>query len=152
MFNQISWTTYFYILLFFTIGYYLIVFILYYFPFIKRKLDEQLVNNSAEKSNADNTKAYSLFTTANKSTSEESSFALTQTLITEIGIVIEKASLEQFGKDELITSLQLVISAYPNLKGTPFMTPLNSYIAEESQINCSITLSEEDLKIVWNGR
>ena len=149
MLKQITWPTYFYLVIFFTVLYYLIVFIIYYIPYIRQGLDELLTKGSFGKTNTHKTESATTLTSSIEIESEKPLFTLTQRLIGELEIVIRKACLDKYAKESLTTSIQHIISGYPSLKGTPFTVSVNNYITAESQINCSITISEDDLEMLW---
>ena len=149
MLKQITWPTYFYLLIFFTVLYYLIVFIIYYLPFTRQGLDEILIKGSSGKNNTHNTESATTLTSSIEIESEKCLFTLTQRIIGELEKVVRRASLNKYEKDRLITSIQHIISGYSSLKGTPFMDSVNNYITTEGQINCSITISEYDLEMLW---
>lgn len=52
-------------------------------------------------------------------------------------------------KEELLFSLQQIIKAHPQVKGTSFQNDINNFIAAESENQCSIHLSAEDLNTLW---
>ena len=54
-------------------------------------------------------------------------------------------------KEELIQAIQIKLRDYQQIKGTALQSAVNSHIAEESKTECSITLSEDELNMLWTG-
>ncbi|MEP7372318.1 MAG: hypothetical protein ABI675_02945 [Chitinophagaceae bacterium] len=80
-------------------------------------------------------------------TPEEKLFGLTNQLMQEINPVFGN----EYVKGELMTALKTVLRKYTQLKGTAFQISVNNYIEMESENQCSVTLSEGELKELWHG-
>ncbi len=55
----------------------------------------------------------------------------------------------QTNKDELTESLRVKLSAYGSQLDRTHQSKINTYIINESRKLCSIHLSEEDLRVLW---
>jgi len=72
-------------------------------------------------------------------------------LLEELKILFQLASQRKYPKEELMMALQLKLREYDQFKNTPFEIAVNNFIAEESENQCSIHLSEDDWRVLWMG-
>ncbi|MBS1737509.1 MAG: hypothetical protein JSS98_13005 [Bacteroidetes bacterium] len=126
MFNQISWGQYLLLLLIVVIAYYLFVWVVYF----KAKLP--------------------IFSGIGKGSglSEDQSGKVesnSQLIIREI----KPAFRGRENKNELIYSLQGKLKRYNQWDEPGFRETINDFIIKESEEECSIHLSEEDLRVLW---
>ena len=54
-------------------------------------------------------------------------------------------------KEELIMALQMLLRNYFPLNDLPIRAEINQHIIIECKVTCSITLSEAELNMLWNG-
>lgn len=54
-------------------------------------------------------------------------------------------------KEELVMALQMLLRDYPDLKELPIVTEINQQIKKDCQNICSITLSDAEIRMLWNG-
>jgi len=83
----------------------------------------------------------------NKTQQELSS--LVHDLTHDLKLAIHKAGKQNFKKQELLFSLQMLLKDYEGLKETNFIEAINNLITNECQNSCSIPLSDEDIKMLW---
>lgn len=83
----------------------------------------------------------------NENQSEEI-FGVVYRLQDEVKETIAEAADRNSPKEELIFSLRTVLNKYA-LQSTPFQFAINNFIDRQCEHNCSIHLSEEDLKQLW---
>ena len=75
-------------------------------------------------------------------------------MLDEIRALIRQAGYSGSPKEEVLFALQKLISSdrFQTIRESPFTDAINDLIAEECQTNCSMHLSEEDLKRLWIGK
>lgn len=73
--------------------------------------------------------------------------------VDEVKALIHQAGYSRLSKDEIIISLQQLISSPKFDSQTPvFKERLSKIITYECQTNCSMHLDERDLEKVWVGK
>ena len=72
-------------------------------------------------------------------------------LLYSLKSLLETAAKTKTIKEELVMALQLLLRNYSNLKDLPIKTEINQQIAADAKNICSITLSEAEMKMLWNG-
>ena len=65
--------------------------------------------------------------------------------------LLETAAKTKTIKEELVMALQILLRGYSYLKDQPIKTEINQLIAADAKNICSITLSEAEMKMLWNG-
>jgi hypothetical protein len=78
-------------------------------------------------------------------------FAQAFRLKQELAELFRRARQEEFLKEEMVMAMQVSIRAFPALKESAFEIAINNYIIEEASAQCSTTLSDGDLRMVWKG-
>lgn len=76
-------------------------------------------------------------------------FQLAQSLADEIQAYFNQAGKNKLIKEEILSSLKLLIARYPAIKDSSFKEMIQNLIITESETNCSIHLSEQELSEVW---
>jgi hypothetical protein len=148
--KQISWAEYCTAMAVLCAVYYFVIIVLYFrrevFELIsgKRKL---LATAPLPSSSPHHPAANSVRTAEGNTSQEEKLFALTNQLMQELQPVFGN----EYVKGELMTALQLILRKYPLLKGTAFQASVNNYIGMESENQCSVSLSEQELSGIWQG-
>lgn len=150
MLKQITWAGYIYALILLVVFYYVVVFVLFYYKDLKKILNS-LKNSFANKDQqgSEVVKEPPHQTEVEK---EEALFDMAQTLIEKLKLAIDDASKRNVTKNELLKVIRNKAVEFKTLKGTAYQVALNNFITVESQIHCSINLSEEDLRTVWIER
>jgi hypothetical protein len=77
---------------------------------------------------------------------------IVQSLADEIGAFLQEASTQKYEKGELLRSLSLLVSKYPAINSTSYVSYINGVIMKNFIVNCSITISEDDLEGLWIER
>jgi len=177
MLQEITWNNYWAIILVLTIGYYIIVFLLFYkrelINVVKgnvKTLDESkisLVNSNSEMIPSivqssmfeeDEGKAFAsvhsdnideIINNDDNDFHEINLIPYAHELADEIKQVIEKAREKSYIKEELLFSLQKIIKAYGHLKGTSYHHDINNLITECCKTHCSTHLSADEVATVW---
>ena len=72
-------------------------------------------------------------------------------LLHSLKSLLETAAKTKTIKEELVMALQLLLRNYSNLKDLPIKTEINQQIAADAKNIFSITLSEAEMKMLWNG-
>jgi hypothetical protein len=78
-------------------------------------------------------------------------FALASTLSVQIRQKLAEAAKKNWVREELMVSMELLLRPFSRLKTTAFQTPITDLIANGCKSQCSITLSEDELNMLWNG-
>jgi hypothetical protein len=151
MIKNVSWADYWTVVAVLCAAYYVIIVILFFRKELlelvsgKRKLQPIAV---APPTSSPHPAEYSSpRTTEPDITTEEKQFALANQLMQEINPVFRN----DYVKGELMTALQVILRKYALLKGTAFQVSVNNYIQMESENQCSVNLSEGELRGLWNG-
>jgi hypothetical protein len=76
-------------------------------------------------------------------------FSSVQQLIDELKIVFQSAVSKQFQQEEILMAIQVKLSSYQQLKGTPFQVAINNFIAQQAQSQCEILLEDAEIKQLW---
>lgn len=129
MFNQISWQQYLSFLVIILFVYYLFIWIVYY----KGKLPSFVRVRNAKKSS---------FMGEDQ---PDEAMSNSQHVIDEIKNIFPGRQ----NKNELLYSLQSKLKKYIHWDETGFREIINEFILSESKRQCSIHLSEEDLRVLW---
>lgn len=155
MFTQISWSLYTIIVIVFLAGYYLFVGLKYYREDILQLLSGKTITSG---DTANSTPAQPPLIKPDQSLpklnmqetfEKQNFFQLTKSLADEIQAFLNEAGGNKITKEEVITSLQLLLSRYPALKDSSFKEFLQNLIETECETNCSVHLSEEELSALW---
>jgi hypothetical protein len=72
-------------------------------------------------------------------------------LMQELNSLLMAAVKTKTIREELIMALQMLFRDYSDLKDQPITSELNQLIKNECKNICSITLSDVELKMLWNG-
>jgi hypothetical protein len=137
MFNNISWQGYWTTLALISVGYYLVIYLVYYRIDFKLRLHQKPSGETVA----------SLFNFS--SPIEKSDERLIDDFMDEVRAFFEQARRKKCVKEELIYSLKIILKKFPSLKDSGFSQSLNHVIATECNHICSIHLSEDELKYVW---
>lgn len=129
MFSSISWQQYIVTLVIATLLYYLFVWIV----FFKAKLSVLPVIPGSRN--------YS----AHSDDEPDEVMATAQHVIDEIRPLFNGCS----NKGELVLTLQLHLKKYNQWDEAGFRDTINDFIASQSESKCSIRLSEEDQRVLW---
>ncbi len=132
--SQITWTTFFTILSFILIVYYITIIILYYRKAFSLSLLAKIFRQPVM--------------VARTSTNDTSA---TTTLYVSITRLAEQAAADGYGREEILLALhKLLHTADDNgLSNSSNRTNVSQYIANACEQYCSIHLSEEDLRVLW---
>ena len=157
MFNQISWAYYTQIVAFILIAYYLFILYKYYrydlLRFLKKKhnvSNQKLAFTSADQG-SDLFEKGTVVHPNNMQTEEsnEDCYPYVQTLSDEVQAFIIEAGNNSFDKEQLVPSIQLLLSKYPSVKSSPNNKDIRNLIKKECETNCSVYLSESELDGLW---
>lgn len=148
MIKQVSWTEYFTVVAVLCAAYYVVIVLLYY---RKEVIDffsgRRMLPGTAAAPSTSSPDPAGNYNTRTETTPEEKLFGLTNQLMQELNPVFGN----EYVKGELMTALKVILRKYSMLKGTAFQVSVNNYIQMESENQCSVTLSEQELRALWNG-
>jgi hypothetical protein len=143
MINSISWASYGYALTISLIIYYLVVGFIYYKDEIRQIFFGTRSNLHL---------AGSEYIPTNHTEDDKSLFSIVQSLAGEIDAFLQEVSAQKYEKGELLRSLSLLVSKYPAINSTSYVSYINSVIKKNILVICSITISDDDLKGLWIDR
>jgi hypothetical protein len=136
MFNNISWSSYWSVLIVLVILYYIQIGWAYY----RREIFRPFPGNKPVK-------------TATSSSSELSAddqiFPVVQSFTHEVTAYLEQASQGKSVKNELIYGLRQIARKYPGIQHCSYRSALDQLIEFESKDKCAVALSEEEISQVW---
>lgn len=76
-------------------------------------------------------------------------FQVSQSLGDEIMAYLSEAGRDTLNKEDILQSLKSLVAKYPSIKDSAFRDVIQNLILTESETNCSIHLSEEELSALW---
>ena len=82
-------------------------------------------------------------------TTSDDDFAEVEHMIERLKSVVADASGKKLIPQELKQYLHLVLQEYPNIKNSPFRTSINELVASECERYGAITLSEDEVELLW---
>jgi hypothetical protein len=162
MFSSISWTEYLVVIVLLLIVYYIIVVFKFYSfelqSILKGKTSlpvlahentmEDGINRSNNFQQSELFPSYQRFAPQVQETDD--TFQQVEELTTKLKDVIADAASNNSTKDEFFLSLQLLLSKYHFLKGSPFPVAINNLIASECEKFSFTYLSAEERVMLWN--
>ena len=154
MFAEISWSGYITIVVVLLAAYYFVIAIRYYrddlFQLISGKKTTQpsTVNFTATQSQPSERGLHQ--TNMQEAFEKQNLFQLAQSLSDEIQAFLNEAGRNKLNKEEIIQSLQLLLTKYPAVRDSSFQEFIQNLIETECEANCSIHLSDEELSVLWN--
>lgn len=144
MFTGISWATYGIIVSVALIAYYLFIGFKYYFagaeviPTRKSRIQNQAPGEISEEP------------IAIPATDHDD--RLMRELAGKLASVIDVASANNHSAQELKQSLRPVLNEYSSVKNSPVRSSINQMIVAECNKNASITLREDEVEQLWDGK
>ena len=138
MIKQVSWAEYCSVLAVLTAAYYFLIILIYF-----RTETWQLLTGQRKLLPA--TTGYTDSASPPPTTEEQRQYEVVNDLVSELKPLFEKSYI----KEEMVMALQMKLIEYPQLKGTAFQVAVNNYIQMESENKCSVYLSEDELKGLW---
>jgi hypothetical protein len=153
MFSFILWPQFFIIIAGFAITYYFLIAIIYYRTEIKTLLNAKPADNFKLNHHKDSQTAPLSISESNSSTSKDLHINGTKIheLMADLKSLFISAAKTKTIKEELIMALQMLLREYSALKELQVAEDINHNIMSECQNICSITLSEAEMKMLWNG-
>jgi len=153
MLNNITWQGYWVTLAIISLGYYLVIYALFYRKDFKVLIPPHqeaspLRNDSATskgqgKASVENDDGLS---------SPGQSDAAVFDCMDELTAFFEESKRSKCVKEELLYALQPILSKYPSLKNSQYQDSINNVIASEAKQHCSLQLSREEMIHVWLER
>lgn len=163
MINNISWQGY-WIFLAITIAiYYLLIYLLYYRNGLKISWHIKLHDNNPivdkfysatqKKTGASELQETSFVEDANdfQRPSIESDEYVVYACMDELTAFYEEAKRSKWEREDLIRSLQMILTKYPAIKKSPFKDSVTNVLVAQCEHIFSIRLSAADLVGVWSG-
>lgn len=155
MFNNITWQGYWITLAFLLVGYYLVVYLLYF----RNDFKIGFAKGSGRKWTATDENGTMQPSPCSEGQTTETSIrdALTeidhqvQACTDELSAYFLEAGRSKGSKEEMLFALSKILSKYPALRSSEYADSLQNLICSEAEHHCSLHLSREDISKVWLG-
>ena len=146
MLNNISWASYTYAISIILLIYYVFVIAIFYRKDLQGILARHRERGAPLHATPANVDAdgYSQDVPTEAKVSNE-----THELLLSLQSLIKKAAARKFPKEELLHSLKLKLQTYPSIEDIRLKGNVNNFIKLECENNCSIHLTEEEVKVLW---
>ncbi len=156
MFTNISWTAYIIFVSILLLAWYLVIVVRFYLGDLQILLSRkgkstQLVAGDAFRSVQDDEEISHQPDTISILNQEQTDqlFEKVEIISGKIKDAVSDASKKDYSKEEFSFSLQIILKAYPELKGSPFQVPINNLVISESEKQGFILLSAVELEMLW---
>lgn len=155
MFTQISWTTYLITVALVLAPYYLvIVYRFYRFEILNlfsgKQAQEDYETFTPERDFALQQLRGTKDDNALEDFEKQNLFPLAQAFADELQAFLEESGKDKITKTQLTQSLRILVAKYPSLKDSSFDDFVINLIKTESETNCSIHLTDEEVNALWN--
>jgi len=75
---------------------------------------------------------------------------IVQSFTGEVQAYLEEAAQNEDARENLLKCLTIIVSKYPSLVDSEFKNSLTQFIINQTEANCAMVLSEDDLRQIWN--
>lgn len=158
MFNNISWTSYWSVIIILIIFYYGFILLIYY----RNELGSRLHSKPRIISPGEVQLTHFELTSKEKDyqnevlsdrnpEEEEKVFPMVQTLIDETIAFLAQTGYNQTQKEEILKVLQKMVSKYPMLKGSTYELAICNLLKFECENKCAVHLNDEEIRQLWMG-
>lgn len=72
-------------------------------------------------------------------------------LLEELKELLNTSARMKTVKEELVMAIRVLLRGYPDLKDLPVAHDISEHMKAQCQHICSITLSDAEMKMLWNG-
>jgi hypothetical protein len=152
MLNNITWSSFLWMIIPLAIFYYLLVFFLYFrkdfyllltgSPSFKHESQTGFRTGSSEQSNA---------VTSSIDNSRDLANSEVYELINDLKGTLSKASRTKMVKEEVVQAIRSNVKRYPFIGQTGLLEDINLHITQEAKESCRLELLPEDLKLIWSS-
>ena len=156
MFTNISWTTYITFVSILSIAWYLVIGVRFYLRDLQILLSRKGKSTQEVAANAFGSVQHDEEISHQPDTisipNQEQTYQLfekVEILSAKIKEAVSDALEKDYGKEEFSFSLQRILKAYPELKGSPFQVPINNMVISECEKQGFIRLSAVELEMLW---
>jgi hypothetical protein len=146
MFTDISWNSYVITVMVLLAGYYLFIGFRYYRNDLFQLLSGKKISpdeasfKATQKSHKENLQ---------EAFERQDLFQLSQSASDEIQAFIHQAGSNKLSADEVMKGIRGLLEKYPGLKSSSFCELIENLIISECEMNCSIPLDAEQVKVLW---
>ena len=151
MFSNFSWSEYLFFIAILSLVYYAVVLYTYYrHDFLIAIKRNQFSSPTAHVKANDSTQSNitaAIIPEDNKAKGEEAAF---QSLLDEVRAYLEEKSQTKVEKSLLLQDLDMIAGKYPSLAESIYKESIEEFIANQVEMNCAVSLSEEELRGIWN--
>ncbi|OJW81820.1 MAG: hypothetical protein BGO69_15065 [Bacteroidetes bacterium 46-16] len=159
MLTNISWTDYFIAVAILLAIYYLFVGLKYFSADFKDLLSGKRKQNFKAALSSNDENEESIPSTGESATTEinafeetsDDEFAEVEHLIERLKVVIADASPKKLVPEEFKHYLHLVLKEYPSVQNSPLRPSVNELIVSECEKYSAVTLSEDEVDLLWKG-
>ncbi|MDQ6761232.1 MAG: hypothetical protein M3015_01235 [Bacteroidota bacterium] len=155
MFTNITWTAYIIFISILLVAWYLVIVVRFYLGDLQILLSQKGISTRRITGNAfrsiqdeelSNEPEGSVISEKQQT---EHLFEKVEILSEKIKGAVSEASEKKYNKEEFSFSLQIILKAYPELKGSPFQVPINNLVISECEKQGFIRLSAVELEMLW---
>ena len=155
MFTNISWTAYIIFVSILLTAWYLGIVVRFYLGdlqiliFQKGRSTQRITGNAFRSIPDEELSNESEGSVISNKEQTDYQFEKVETLSEKIKEAVSDASEKRYNKEEFSFSLQIILKAYPELKGSPFQIPINNLVISECEKQGFIRLSAVELEMLW---
>jgi hypothetical protein len=149
MFNMISWQGYWIFLAILLVGYYLVIYLLYF----RSDFTIRLAGNRRQWApvGQDGKVQGAAFPSTYEPDSSSEVDLQASGCADELAAYFQEASRSKAAKKELLVALTKLLTKYPALRSSSYVEALNNLMRSEAAHHCSVHLSSEEVVQVWSG-
>jgi len=154
MLQNISWSAY---LTFITISafiYYVYVLFVYYRHDLlsTTKAQRSVSSNVLQFQTAAGSPQTAVITHEDYLPKEEADLSpMLQSFTDEVKAYIEEAGNNETEKEVLLQCLTVIATKYPSLGDSDYRDSIIQFIIQEAEMNCGLSLSDNEVRRIWNG-
>lgn len=149
MFNSISWQGYWIFLAILLVGYYLVIYLLYF----RSDFTMKLAGSRRQWAPVEQDEASQplIFQHATEKDASREADLQASGCADELAAYFQEASRSKAAKKELLVALTKLLAKYPALRSSSYVEALNNLMRSEAAHHCSVHLSSEEVVQVWSG-
>jgi hypothetical protein len=144
MFNTISWQSYWTTLAIISTIYYFVIYLIYYRKNFKASFLAGTFTQNRKFSLVANTNDPGF-----EQPPKDSEEHIVYSCMEELNAFFQEAKKRKWTKNELISSLGIIIKKYPSIKLSAYRQPVLNVLSNHCEHVCSIHINEEELDHVW---
>ena len=150
MFSNISWSAYLAFIAVSALIYYAFIFYTYYrHDLLKTLKGKQAFANSAHFTGEVSTKSTLPPAINHEDYKPKLEDSITQSFSDEVQAYLQEAGQSDITKDILLQCLSVIAGKYPTLAGSAYKESIEGFVISQTEINCAVALSEDEVRGIW---